>query len=151
MFDSEKRRQRDAVRFLELVVVDALDAPSTRFRKPRRRPRAIVRQDGSVVCERCTVADSPLPRMRGLLGRSGLSADEGLLLRPAGSIHTFFMRFPIDAVFLDRQGRVVRVARSIRPWRAAAARGARSVLELRAGECDRRRLQPGDVLEIDAA
>jgi len=151
MFDTEKRRQRNALRFLELVVVDALDAPSARLRKPRRRPRAVTRQDGAVVCERCTVADSPLPRMRGLLGRRDLSSGEGLLLRPAGSIHTFFMRFPIDAVFIDREGRIVRVARSIRPWRAAAARGARSVLELRAGECDRRRLQTGDVLEIGAS
>jgi uncharacterized membrane protein (UPF0127 family) len=88
--------------------------------------------------------------MRGLLGRRALPSDEGLLLRPAGSIHTFFMRFPIDAVFLDGEGRVVRVVHSIRPWRAASARGARAVLELRAGECDRRRLQVGDVLEVSA-
>jgi uncharacterized membrane protein (UPF0127 family) len=86
--------------------------------------------------------------MRGLLGRRDLALDEGILLRPAGSIHTFFMRFPIDAVFLDREGGVLRIAQSVRPWRTAAARGARSVLELRAGECARRGLAVGDVLEV---
>ena len=59
--------------------------------------------DDRVVCERCLVADSPWSRMRGLLGRRGLESGEGLLLRPTGSVHTFFMRFPIDAVFLSRE------------------------------------------------
>jgi uncharacterized membrane protein (UPF0127 family) len=89
--------------------------------------------------------------MRGLLGRSGLGADEGVLLRPAGSIHTFFMRFAIDAIFLDREGRVVRVAESMPPWRAVAARGARAVLELRAGEAARRGVAVGDVLVVGGA
>ena len=94
------------------------------------------------------MAESPLVRMRGLLGRRDLRSDEGILLRPAGSIHTFFMRFPIDAVFLDRDGAVIRIAESVRPWRAVAARGARAVLELRAGEAARRRIVPGDVLLV---
>ena len=101
-----------------------------------------------MVCERCTIADSPVSRMRGLLGRRDLEPDEGLLLRPAGSVHTFFMRFAIDAVFLDRERRVVRVAEHIRPWRAAGARGARAVLELRAGESARRGISVGDVLDV---
>jgi uncharacterized membrane protein (UPF0127 family) len=108
----------------------------------------VVRADGQVVCEQCVVADSPLARMRGLLGRNALSRDEGVLLRPAGSIHTAFMRFPIDAVFLDRELRVVHVAQDVRPWRAAAARGARAVLELRAGEAARRGVEPGDLLRL---
>jgi len=62
---------------------------------------ALANDDGTVVCERCLLAETPLARLRGLLGRSGLSSGEGLLLRPAGSIHTAFMRFTIDAVFLD--------------------------------------------------
>src|ERR671938_317897 len=55
--------------------------------------------------------------MRGLLGRGELERGEGLLLEPAGSIHTFFMRFPIDAVFLDRGLRVVGLAPELAPWR----------------------------------
>src|SRR5437763_308231 len=73
--------------------------------------------DGRVVCERCLVAETPLARMRGLLGRRGLDSEEGLLLRPAPSVHTFFMRFAIDVVFLARDGEVVKVVPSLRPWR----------------------------------
>jgi uncharacterized protein len=107
-------------------------------------------EDDAVMCATCTVARNPFTRMRGLLGRRGLAQGEGLLLQPAGSIHTFFMRFPIDVVFLDRDGRVLRVAESVRPWRTAAARGARAVLELRAGESGRRHVAVGDVLEVGA-
>src|SRR6266496_2485216 len=67
---------------------------------------ALANDDGTVVCERCLLAETPFARLRGLLGRSGLSSGEGLLLRPAGSIHTAFMRFTIDAVFLDAADRV---------------------------------------------
>jgi uncharacterized protein len=81
--------------------------------------------------------------MRGLLGRSGLSSGEGLLLRPAGSVHTAFMRFAIDVVFLDRDLRVVKVVPEVVPWRTAACRGARAVLELPAGEASRRGLREG--------
>ena len=103
---------------------------------------------GAAVCERCVVADRPLLRMRGLLGRRDLHADEGLLLRPAGSIHTHFMRFPIDVVFLDRDCRVVDVRPTVRPWRTARRRGAKAVLELRAGEAQRRGVEVGRVLRI---
>jgi uncharacterized membrane protein (UPF0127 family) len=87
--------------------------------------------------------------MRGLLGRSCLAADEGLLLRPAGSIHTHFMRFAIDALFLDRELRVLDVRSAIGPWRMARKRGAHAVLELRAGEAGRRGISVGDVLRVD--
>ena len=107
---------------------------------------ALASDDGNVVCERCLLAETPFARLRGLLGRSGLSSGEGLLLRPAGSIHTAFMRFTIDAVFLDAADRVVKVASTLRPWRTAACRGARSVLELPAGEATRRGLRPGVAL-----
>ena len=103
---------------------------------------------GAAVCERCVVADRPLRRMRGLLGRPGLGADEGLLLKPAGAIHTHFMRFAIDVVFLDRECRVVDVRSSLRPWRMARKRGAKAVLELRAGEARRRGVEVGDVLRV---
>ena len=106
-------------------------------------------EHGNVVCERCAVARDPLARMRGLLGRRGLAQGEGLLLQPAASIHTLFMRFPIDAVFLDGDRRVLRVASGLRPWRTAAAKRARSVLELAAGEAARVGVAPGDVLCLE--
>jgi uncharacterized protein len=104
---------------------------------------ALANDDGTVVCEHCFLAETVFTRLRGLLGRSGLSSGEGMLLRPAASIHTAFMRFTIDAVFLDKENRVVKVAAEIRPWRAAACRGARAVLELSAGEAAKRGLRPG--------
>ena len=103
---------------------------------------------GSAVCERCVIADRPLPRMRGLLGRRELHAGEGLLLRPASSIHTHFMRFAIDVVFLDRDCRVVDVRSTVRPWRMARKCGAKAVLELQAGEARRRGVQIGSVLQV---
>lgn len=106
------------------------------------------RQDGAVLCERVHVAERPWSRMRGLLGRADLPRGEGLLLRPAGSVHTAFMRFTIDVVFLDRELRVVQIDRSVPPWRAASKRGAKAVVELAGGECSRRDLQVGDALQL---
>ena len=107
--------------------------------------------DAQVVCERCVLADTALMRMKGLLGRKELAADEGLLLRPAASVHTAFMRFPIDVVFLDRDDRVVRIAANLPPWRTASARKAAAVAELRAGEAERRGVRVGDRLALDGA
>jgi uncharacterized membrane protein (UPF0127 family) len=104
------------------------------------------RENGEVVVDQCVVADSPVSRLRGLLGRSELRPGEGLLLRPASAIHTCFMRFPIDAVFLDEEMRVLRISDDLRPWRAASRRGARAVLELPAGESARRGLAVGENL-----
>ena len=84
--------------------------------------------------------------MRGLLGRSSLAPDEGLFIRPAGSIHMLFMRFPIDAVFVDEELRVVKVVRDLKPWRFAAARGAKAVVELPAGSAT---VEPGRQLSLD--
>ena len=89
--------------------------------------------EGRVVCERCSIANRWWQRMRGLLGRSELDPEEGILLRPAGSIHMAFMRFPIDAVFCDRDLVVIDVVRGLRPWRAAGRRGAKVVVELAEG------------------
>lgn len=104
-------------------------------------------QDGRAVCERCAIADTAVTRMRGLLGRSELAAGDGLWIRPTNAIHMFFMRFAIDAVYLDRDGTVVKVVPGLRPWRMSFCRRARSVIELPAGEAERRSLQPGDRVE----
>jgi len=82
--------------------------------------------------------------MRGLLGRKYLRHGEGMVLRPGWSIHTAFMRFPIDAVFLDADQVVIRIEHEIGPWRTVSCRGAREVVELPAGECRRRGLEMGD-------
>jgi hypothetical protein len=102
---------------------------------------------GELVCERCELADTPRKRMWGLLGRADLDEGEGMLFRPAGSIHMFFMRFPIDAVFCDRNLVVVGVERGLRPWRTAGRRGAKVVVELAAGAAVG--IEPGDRLALD--
>jgi uncharacterized membrane protein (UPF0127 family) len=103
-------------------------------------------ENGDVVCERVSLALNPFARMKGLLGRASLDADEGILLRPAGSIHMLFMRFAIDAIFLDRDLVVVDVVRGLRPWRMAARRGAKQVIELAEGAAAG--VQPGDKLQL---
>ena len=115
-----------------------------------KREAPLLSSSDVVVCERCVLADRPLARMRGLLGRSGLAHEEGILLRPASSVHTWFMRFPIDVVFLDRDLAVVRVVRRLRPWRTAYGRRAAAVLELAAGESERRGIRVGDRLSLAA-
>jgi uncharacterized membrane protein (UPF0127 family) len=106
----------------------------------------LVAQDGQVVCERCELADGFFDRGRGLLGRAGLERGHGMLIRPTWSVHTAFMRFEIDVLFLDHELTVVGVKRRLRSWRIAARRGAHSALELAAGESERLSIEVGDRL-----
>jgi uncharacterized membrane protein (UPF0127 family)/Flp pilus assembly protein protease CpaA len=113
---------------------------------------AVVTAGHQEVCASCSIADTAFARMKGLLGRDQLAQGEGLLLRPASSVHTAFMRFPIDVAFLDRDMRVLKVKRDLGSWRMAGARGAKAVLELPAGECERQGIAPGvelSGLEVD--
>jgi hypothetical protein len=113
------------------------------------RRATIRREGGDVVCERCEIADTAWTRAKGLLGRRALPAGEGLLIRPCSSIHMFFMLFAIDALFVDRQMRVVGVAANLRPWKVAWRRRAHAVIELAAGEAERRGVQVGDSLVLE--
>src|SRR5438093_6916630 len=107
------------------------------------------RAGGEVVCARCEIADTPLKRLRGLLGRSGLGEDEGMLFRPAGSIHMFCMRFPIDVLFCWRDLVVLGIERDLQPWRTAKRKGAKVVVELRVGGADG--VEIGDRLFLETA
>jgi uncharacterized membrane protein (UPF0127 family) len=124
-----------------------------RQRQPATGPRAarLRGADGRIVLERVHVSRSfERGNARGLLGREGLPEGEGLLLAdPTGTIHTFFMRFPIDAVFLTADLRVLRIAAAVPPWRLARARGARRILELAAGGADRAGIAVGDTLLVE--
>jgi uncharacterized protein len=106
--------------------------------------------NGTVVCRDCRVARSFFSRLCGLMGRRELPAGHGMLFPRTRSVHTHFMRFSIDVVFLDADNRIVSVLSGLRPWRTASSRCARSVLELRAGESERLGLAVGDALvEVD--
>ena len=84
------------------------------------------------------------------MGTKRMESGQGLLLQPSGSVHTCFMRFPIDVVFLDRDLQVLRVAAEVPQWRLRVCRGARAVLELRAGEAARAGINPGDTLALES-
>jgi len=86
--------------------------------------------------------------MRGLLGRDGLGPGEGMLINPAPSVMTFFMRFPIDVVFIDKTYTIVKIVHSLGPWKTAGARGAAAALELPAGTAARLDLQAGTKLAL---
>jgi uncharacterized membrane protein (UPF0127 family) len=113
-----------------------------------RRLVTITRPDGTSVCESCRLAATFATRLRGLLGAKELAPGHGVLIRPASSVHTFFMRFAIDVVFLDRSGSVVKLVPNLRPWRVAFGRGARETLELRAGEAGARGIRVGERLVL---
>lgn len=90
-----------------------------------------------MICDRCILADTLWRRMRGLIGKRELEPGEGIVLRPSWSVHTFFIRAPIDVVFVDADQVVSKVVEELPPWRWATCRDARDVVELRAGECKR--------------
>jgi uncharacterized membrane protein (UPF0127 family) len=112
--------------------------------------RLVNRTRGAILAERVERAERVLDRMRGLLGRAALGNGEALAIAPCGSIHTFFMRFEIDAVFLDRGGRVVRALAGLRPWRATRFHSrAEQVVELPAGTLARTGTREGDELAFE--
>lgn len=110
----------------------------------RRAVLTLLREDGRVVADSIFVADTTMRRLRGLLGWNRLEPGSGMLLRPAWSIHTAFVRFPMDVVFIDPDQVIIRVEPNLRPFKTASCRGAREVVELAAGEAGKRGLRVGD-------
>ena len=101
-------------------------------------PRTLLNErTGRLLASAVEVAGTSASRRRGLLGRDSLDPSAALIIAPCSSIHTFFMRFVIDAVFVDRGGRVLKAVQRLKPWRIAASFGAFAVIELNAGSLDR--------------
>jgi uncharacterized membrane protein (UPF0127 family) len=104
---------------------------------------------GTVVAERVRVARSLRDRTVGLLGTPDVQPGEGLWIERSPSIHMFFMRYPIDAVFVSKAGRVTKVVANLQPWRVVWwARGAQDCLELRAGAAAASGTVAGDELRL---
>ncbi|MDI6774218.1 MAG: DUF192 domain-containing protein [Verrucomicrobiota bacterium] len=98
---------------------------------------------------RVWVADRFWLRMKGLLGRNALDPDQALFLAPCGSVHTFFMRFPLDLLFVTRQMRVTRVVWHVPPFRLVFGEaGSWGVLEMRAGWLHRDAVRVGDEIGL---
>ena len=108
-------------------------------------------RDGQTIVEHVEAARTLSSRMKGLLGRERLAEGNGLLLAPCGSIHTFFMRFALDLIFLDEGLKVVRFCRCVQPYRVASG-GPRalSVVEIQSGWLGADAIQAGDTLELRA-
>lgn len=120
-------------------------------RKTESGVRAVICDSGHVLVGNLMVADSVFSRMKGLLGKSALDHGSGLWLKPCNSVHSFWMKFTIDVVFLDRENRVIKVIHELKPnritpvfWKAA------SVIELPAGIAALAALSPGDMIEMIA-
>ena len=103
---------------------------------------------GTMLATRLEAARTGAKRRKGLLGRDGLAAGEGLWIAPCESVHTFFMRFPIDLVYLDREKRIKKTRGAVGPWRLSACLSAHSILELPAGTIRETESERGDELEI---
>jgi uncharacterized protein len=103
----------------------------------------------TVLGQAIDIAGTSATRRKGLLGRSRLEPGEGLWIVPCPSVHTFFMKFPIDLVYLDRRRRVRKVRSAVRPWRVSACLLAHSVLELPAGMAVETGTVAGDELAME--
>lgn len=100
--------------------------------------------DGACLLSQVWRAESAFERMRGLIGRSQLLPGEGLLIESCNLVHTVGMAYPIDLVFLNEHGQVLKLLAHVRPLRFAGAFGARSTLELRAGSLSAGQIAVGD-------
>ncbi len=110
--------------------------------------KIIHRTTNQCIAGRVRLANTFLTRLRGLMFRRRLAPEEGLWLRPCQGVHTFWMLFPIDVIFLDRELRIVKLVENLRPFRLTRPHlAAHSVLELNPYTISRFGLKVGDQLE----
>lgn len=103
----------------------------------------------TVLAEAADVADTSAKRRTGLLKHARLDEGDGLWIVPCPSVHTFFMKFPIDLVYLDKKRRVRKVRHAVPAWRMSACLSAHSVLELPAGMAAKTGTAVGDELAVE--
>ena len=108
--------------------------------------RLLNARTGATVASVVEIAATRVDRRRGLLGRHTLDVSAALILAPCAAVHTVFMQFPIDVVFVNRDGEVRTIVRNLQPWRIAVSPRAYAAVEL-AGGSDRD-LVPGDRLYL---
>lgn len=100
-----------------------------------------------VIFGNCKIAKSFFSRFIGLMGKKELDNDEAIIFPGCNSIHTFFMRMSIDVIFVSQDGRVVRILTALKPWRMLMpVSGSRHVVETAPGNCNRKGLKEGDLL-----
>lgn len=104
--------------------------------------------NGRQIADRVILAQTFTARLKGLLGRKSLAPGNALIIKPCNSIHTCFMKFNIDVLFIGRSGRVVKAVEDLPPFKFAAARVAAFVVELPSGTIREHGIKPGDVVEM---
>ncbi|OIO36833.1 MAG: hypothetical protein AUJ74_00975 [Candidatus Omnitrophica bacterium CG1_02_44_16] len=111
--------------------------------------KAINVTTGEIIADNVRIAQDFMSRSIGLLNRQNLNENEALLIKPCPSIHTFFMKFPIDVLFLSKEGNIVKIAHSLKPWRLSGCLlGCFMVLELPPGKVLKTTIKLGNVIEI---
>ncbi len=115
---------------------------------PKLKVRNLTR-GGVELAGRADIADTSEKRRQGLLKHAGLEVGEGLWIVPCEAVHTFFMKFAIDVIFLNKKKQIVKIRENMGLWRMSGSLRAHSVLELRAGSCARTGTAKGDQLEFE--
>ena len=103
---------------------------------------------GAVLADRLLPALDSASRKTGLLKHTGLGEGEAMIIAPSNAVHTWFMKFDLDLLFVGRDGRVVKTRAGVKPWRMSAALRAFAVIEMRSGTLAVRETLPGDLLEL---
>ena len=121
---------------------------SPALKSPETPHALVIERTGTVLVRMVELAVDSASRKKGLLGRDGLAEGAGLVIAPTNAVHTFFMRFPIDIIFLTRAGFVAKIRTGVVPRRVAGALRGFAVLEMAAGSADRAGLRVGDTVTL---
>lgn len=106
------------------------------------------RTKNSILSGQASAARTFIERLVGLLNRDSLDPDEALIFYDAPSIHMFFMRFPIDVIFLNKDSKILKIFHNLQPWQTASCFRATTTIELPAGKCVEKSTEIGDFLDI---
>lgn len=111
--------------------------------------RLINKTKNTILAQDVQVADTLFPRMRGLLGKKGLKCGQAIVLKPCNSIHTFFMRFPIDVLFVSKDNKVVKTISNLKPFALSGIYFSSSfAIELPSGTIQANLTEQTDTLEL---
>ena len=120
------------------------------LRERHDRQRIVNVRTGKVVADRLITAFDSDTRRKGLLAHTSLPPSTAMVIAPTNAIHTFFMKFPIDIVFVSKAGCVLKIRSAVPAWRMTASFGAHAVLELAAGSLSRSETAVGDQLVVSS-
>lgn len=113
--------------------------------------RIINTRSGKVIADRLLTAFDSQSRRKGLLAHGSLPRSTALIIAPTNAIHTFFMKFPIDIVFVSKAGRILKIRSRVPAWRMTGSLRAYAVLEMAAGSVDGSDMKVGDELVCRSA